>query len=1201
MAIQGTGRTTFTKVEDYSIVFRLNDVRCEILNFDTVKGMEGATFEADFLNGTEPCTVTRAIITCYAGDGSVLGSPIEVNDTSAAVVDGGNLYLSKDCKSIACEAYLGSRKICSSTIAVVRNGESVSVKSVTYKYINNADANANLNWDTAASSATFPTVKPDKGKYMYVMTIVKYTDGSSTNSVSTSYTPTDGTGVTVSTSVTYAVTTDNKQPADISLTSVPSDLKVGDYLWSKTVVTYKGVNTQTTTSIAVSRVGKDGDKGYSLHMLYSTVEKPGANAPISTSMQSGYDYIYVYSDQNPKDDIERGRNQTFKKIKGADGKDAYTYEIYLSASVLKGDSTGKLNSSDSVSVYAHIVKLSGGTATDVTNVNEACFTISRTTDSGNTANFPPQAFTSYTLRAFGTGVKTWNFALYAGGKFLKTVTLPVVRNGASGDGTPATVYTIEPWGSISASGTLKDANTIRVTVKGNVKAYKTTGDKKEEYSSQPQSWRLSIGGTNYDGTATFNNNASNNIISFSLTQDYSISGTVPGSANIALFSDSSHSKQLASLIVPVSLNPGAIQDINAKLGTIQQTTTNMQNTVNGMHGTIETIRQGQGAIELKVQDLQNGGIDTGKPHTSSQVDFRTLDSNSFYPVLIRFKDDGGVRHTVEISRPLDSSYGVPSYATHGGGFSMRLIFSDVANDWGSREGGQLRIESISQEWTGTSDNPICPKIAQYYPFSIMVAWLRGGSKYDVSVDCTDAYISGIWPYMMQVKSDSTLVPDAVLLSPAAWTTGQVNAQGGNPYNLLKHDSGGFYADTENEFLYRFGSMTAGNTFAIVGQPKDSKQWFMATWHIGRVSGSKVYVDISTYSLKWQTQNPLGIHMDDILGYIKKGVSYSKSKWDSEHGFGTSESLDNTAVYANWVVPRPILVIGKESSATNGVYRDRAVLEAVKTCSEGSSVSFYSGTYFDVSPLYGTDGRRNVKPDLLATGIDIKSHRIVATSDNFTVRNNSGDQTFSIDKDGNIAGSGNASFRGKVYASGGEFTGTVTAAKIYGTYINGGSITGTTITGTTITGSAITSTSAGGKSVTKIVGGQLTTGTTNKLIIDTPSNEPGGVLRITQGSDDVVKLGVTDITGKAYADVKGAWKSETIARNVCVGPYLMLGQWIGQGRGEDGNTFAFLSKNFMYVKHVDVEFFNVGGMRMTPVTLTDIDFANHKTPQFRNPL
>lgn len=250
--------------------------------------------------------------------------------------------------------------------------------------------------------------------------------------------------------------------------------------------------------------------------------------------------------------------------------------------------------------------------------------------------------------------------------------------------------------------------------------------------------------------------------------------------------------------------------------------------------------------------------------------------------------------------------------------------------------------------------------------------------------------------MMQVASNPSWVPDVVRLAPYTWTTDQVNAQAGNPYNLLKHDSGGFYADTDKEYLYRFGEMIAGNTFAIVGQPSDSKQWFMATWHITRVSGSKVYVDTSIYGLLWQAQNPLGIRMNGVLGYIKTGASYAKSIWDSESGFGTSESIDDTAVHANWLT-RPILVIGKES----GTGRDRAVLENVNSCSEGSSVSFSSGTYFDISPLYGTDGRTNVKTDLLATGIDIKSHKILITSDNVKVRNNKGEETTAVDAQGNL--------------------------------------------------------------------------------------------------------------------------------------------------------------------------------------------------------
>lgn len=711
--------------------------------------------------------------------------------------------------------------------------------------------------------------------------------------------------------------------------------------------------------------------------------------------------------------------------RGANGKDATVYGVQV-GSYYEWTSGGKLPG-----LKFGFTKTTGATVgkvTDVRNIGCTVMIYGDGTYYSSASGWINEGNGNFLFSTFPYGDKDGNptlgdasvvcVELYLDGMLVATANYANGKQGA--DGSAATVYTIEAVGNYNNnSGTLTDASTIGVTLTGDLKLYKTVGSEKTEDSKPPQCWRLTVGGENVDGTRVFDNNAGNNIVTYQYYNIYNIdsngNSTAPGSATISVYRDSSMSELLASLVVPISLNPGAIVNVDAKLGKIESTTASMKNDMNGMHGTIETIKQGQGQISLKVQDLQNGGVDTSKPHTSSQVDFRTLDADSFYPVMIRFKDDGGVRHTVEISRNLDGTYGSgKDYMTHSQGFSFRLIFSDIANGWGTNEDGQLHIESISQRWTEPTDTPICPKIAQYYPFSFTLAWLRGGSKYDITVDCTDAYISGIWPYMMQVASNPSWVPDAVRLAPDTWTTAQVNAQGGNPYNLLRKDNGGYYADVDNEYLYRFGELAAGNTFAIVGQPKDSKVWFLATWHITNVSGSKVYVDVSTYGLLWQAQNPLGIRMGE-LGYIKTGASYPKSTWDSQNGFGTSENVDNTAVHADWAVPRAILVIGKESSATNGVYRDRAVLEAVQSCTEGSSVSFYSNTYFDVSPLYGTDGRTNVKPDLLATGIDIKSHKIVATADNFIVRNNSGKLTFSIDEDGNIVGVGNASFKGSVTA------------------------------------------------------------------------------------------------------------------------------------------------------------------------------------------
>lgn len=705
--------------------------------------------------------------------------------------------------------------------------------------------------------------------------------------------------------------------------------------------------------------------------------------------------------------------------RGADGKDATVYGVQV-GSYYEWTSGGKLPG-----LEFGFTKTTGATVgkvTDVRNIGCTVMIYGDGTYYSSASGWINEGNGNFLFSTFPYGDKDGNptlgdasvvcVELYLDGMLVATANYANGKQGA--DGPAATVYTIEAVGNYNNnSGTLVDASTIGVTLTGDLKLYKTVGSEKTEDSKPPQCWRLTVGGKNVDGTIVFTNTAGNNIVTYQYYNTYKKDSNgniaVPGSATISVYKDSSMGELLASLVIPITLNPGAIVNVDAKLGEIENTTASMK-------GTIETIKQGQGQISLKVQDLQNGGVDTSKPHTSSQVDFRTLDADSFYPVMIRFKDDGGVRHTVEISRNLDGTYGSgKDYMTHSQGFSFRLIFSDIANGWGTNEDGQLHIESISQRWTEPTDTPICPKIAQYYPFSFTLAWLRGGSKYDITVDCTDAYISGIWPYMMQVASNPSWVPDAVRLAPDTWTTAQVNAQGGNPYNMLRKDNGGYYADVDNEYLYRFGELAAGNTFAIVGQPKDSKVWFLATWHITSVSGSKVYVDVSTYGLLWQAQNPLGIRMSE-LGYIKTGASYPKSTWDSQNGFGTSENVDNTAVHADWAVPRAILVIGKESSATNGVYRDRAVLEAVQSCTEGSSVSFYSNTYFDVSPLYGTDGRTNVKPDLLATGIDIKSHKIVATADNFVVRNNRGEPTFSVDVEGNIVGSGGASFNGPMKAT-----------------------------------------------------------------------------------------------------------------------------------------------------------------------------------------
>ena len=307
MAIQATGRATFMAVEDYDIVFVLNGIRCDVLNFDSVRTAESATLEADFYNGGTSCVVDKAVLCCYDGEGSVLGTPIEVHDTSSAVADGGNLYLSKDCKTITCDIYAGDKKLLSKTLPVIRDGSSVGVKAVSYKVINNVAANASLNWDSVTSQTAYPTQKPDKGKYCYVMTIVLYTDGTSTNTVSTSYTPNDGVAGTsvkvTSTKVEYAGgDSGTTAPASGWQGTVPQ-LSQGKYLWTRTTVAYSDGN--STTSYSVGRIGMDGSKGGTTHILYASSDHPSSADDVRTTIDAGHQYYGTYQDTEVNDDVNK--------------------------------------------------------------------------------------------------------------------------------------------------------------------------------------------------------------------------------------------------------------------------------------------------------------------------------------------------------------------------------------------------------------------------------------------------------------------------------------------------------------------------------------------------------------------------------------------------------------------------------------------------------------------------------------------------------------------------------------------------------------------------------------------------------------------------------------------------------------------------------------------------------------------------------
>lgn len=130
-------------------------------------------------------------------------------------------------------------------------GDSITIlsKSVMYQASESGTTPPTGTWSTA-----IPLVS--QGKYLWCRTVINYSDGSSTTSYSVSR---NGTGVTVvSTQIRYAKGNYPTQPDDSAFTlTAPGTLTKGEYLWTRTMVTYS--DGASTKSYTVAYIGADGD------------------------------------------------------------------------------------------------------------------------------------------------------------------------------------------------------------------------------------------------------------------------------------------------------------------------------------------------------------------------------------------------------------------------------------------------------------------------------------------------------------------------------------------------------------------------------------------------------------------------------------------------------------------------------------------------------------------------------------------------------------------------------------------------------------------------------------------------------------------------------------------------------------------------------------------------------------------------------
>ena len=264
MAIKAVNQIDVIDLTDgYSVVLT-NDSYTFLGTTSAVNGTQTTTTQVMALCGSEqvPCTV--GTITCPTGisavsDGKTPMPTITITATSA-LTKSGTITI-----PIVVDGDITINKIFSYSIAFKgntgQNGTSVTVSStsVTYQVGTSGTTKPTGEWKTEVPSVP-------NGQFLWTKTVVKYSDGKSTEAYSVSYKGTNGTngsnGTSVnvsSTSVTYQAGTSGTTPPTGTWSPTVPNVANGQYLWTKTVVNYS--DGKSTESYSVSYKGTNGING----------------------------------------------------------------------------------------------------------------------------------------------------------------------------------------------------------------------------------------------------------------------------------------------------------------------------------------------------------------------------------------------------------------------------------------------------------------------------------------------------------------------------------------------------------------------------------------------------------------------------------------------------------------------------------------------------------------------------------------------------------------------------------------------------------------------------------------------------------------------------------------------------------------------------------------------------------------------------
>lgn len=257
MAIKASNQVTLIDLTDGYSVILTNDNYTFLGTTDSVSGTQSTTCQVQALCGSEQVPCSIGSISCPTGlsivsDGKTPVPTLTITATSALTSSG----------SVLIPVQIGDitiTKTFSYSIAFRgSNGTSVSITKteVTYQTSDSGTKTPTGTWQSSVPSTS-------AGQFLWTKTVVTYSDGKSTTSYSVSRNGSNGsngTSVTVtSTEVTYQTSSSGTTtPTGTWGSTVPST-SAGQFLWTKTVVTYS--DGKSTTSYSVSRNGSNGTNG----------------------------------------------------------------------------------------------------------------------------------------------------------------------------------------------------------------------------------------------------------------------------------------------------------------------------------------------------------------------------------------------------------------------------------------------------------------------------------------------------------------------------------------------------------------------------------------------------------------------------------------------------------------------------------------------------------------------------------------------------------------------------------------------------------------------------------------------------------------------------------------------------------------------------------------------------------------------------